>query len=67
MIESSLLEKIKRYCLSFDISPTKFGLKSLNDPNLIADLEAGRELRRDTRLRVEKYLEKLSRKSGRSS
>lgn len=65
MIEEALLSRIKKICIRLDISPTQFGVKSVNDPNLVADLEDGRELRHGTRLRVEKYLANLCRKNPR--
>ncbi len=39
-----LAERIRTYCKSKGVSPTRFGIDVANDPNLVGDLELGRNL-----------------------
>lgn len=60
VVESRLLARIQRYCTASipNISPTRFGIEAVNDPNLVSDLEQGRELRASTRKSIEEFLSK---------
>lgn len=41
----ALLAEIDRHRVQHDMSKTGFGLWAVNDPNLLRDLESGRDLR----------------------
>ena len=43
-----LLHRIERYMRAKRMSPTRFGREAVGDPNLIAQLKDGRELRAAT-------------------
>ncbi len=55
----SLLVRITRCLDANHIPPTRFGRLAVNDPRLVGDLRRGRELRADTRARVEALLTEL--------
>lgn len=54
--EKELADKIIAHCATVGLSPTKFGVQALKDPNLVRDLLAGRELRRKTRHKIQSIL-----------
>ena len=51
-----LLSRIERHLRRKRMSPTRFGREAAGDPNLIAQLRDGRELRSATAQRIEDYL-----------
>lgn len=51
-----LLPLILAHIEKAEISETRFGLDALGDPNFVADLRAGRELRRKTKRRVMEFI-----------
>jgi 2,4-dienoyl-CoA reductase-like NADH-dependent reductase (Old Yellow Enzyme family) len=51
-----LLQRIERHLRARRMSPTRFGRESVGDPNLIAQLKDGRELRAATAQRITDYL-----------
>lgn len=52
-----LLQRIERYMRARRMSPTRFGREAVGDPNLIAQLKDGRELRTTTVLKIVDYLD----------
>lgn len=52
-----LLLRIERHLRLRRMSPTRFGREAVGDPNLIAQLRDGRELRTATAQRVVDYLD----------
>lgn len=52
-----LLLRIERHLRARQVPPTRFGREALGDPNLVAQLRAGRELRTVTQQRILRYLE----------
>lgn len=52
----SLLIKITRFCRATRMPPTKFGRLAVNDPRLVHDLRLGRQPRRKTVERVERFM-----------
>ena len=52
----SLMVKIDRYLRHTNMTATRFGRLSINDPRLVHDLRRGRELRPRTAARVEAFL-----------
>lgn len=57
-IDKDLLQKIEAHLAQTGTKDWEFGRKSINDPALVDDLRAGRELRRGTRDRVLAFLAK---------
>jgi len=51
-----LLHRIERHLRAKLMTPTRFGREAIGDPNLIAQLKSGRELRAATVQRVIDYL-----------
>jgi hypothetical protein len=51
-----MLTIIQRYLRRTGMPATKFGRLAVNDPRLVGDLRNGRELRSDTRARVEDFI-----------
>lgn len=51
-----LLQRIERHLRAKRMSPTRFGREALGDPNLIAQLKDGRELRSATVQKIVDYL-----------
>lgn len=51
-----LLQRIERHLRARRMSPTRFGREAVGDPNLIAQLKDGRELRAATAQRIIAYL-----------
>lgn len=51
-----MLIEIERFLRARRMSPTRFGREAVGDPNLIAQLKMGRELRAATRRRIKDYL-----------
>lgn len=54
--DATILAEIKRFREAHGIAPTAFGRRAIGDANLIANLEAGRELRRATEARVRTFM-----------
>ena len=52
-----LLLRIRRHLLRTGMSRTRFGREVIGDPNLLPQLEAGRQLRPGTARRITAYLE----------
>lgn len=59
-----LIEKIEAHLEASKTSPTKFGVNSLGDPNLVFELREGRWLRGPTRQRVVEYIEQAEAGQG---
>lgn len=55
--EADILADIERFRATHGVPETTFGRKAAADPNLIAGLRAGRELRRSTERRVREYMD----------
>ena len=51
-----LLTSIDLFLRASGMSPTAFGVAVANDPALVHDLRAGREPRRATRCRIERFI-----------
>jgi len=51
-----LLELVNRFLADSGMEPTTFGEKAMNDGNFVRDLRKGREARRRTRERVERFI-----------
>lgn len=51
-----LLERITVYCEDRGLSPTRFGMLSANDPNLVRQVRAGRLLRPETVAKLEVFM-----------
>ena len=60
MIDASphpdLLAEVLAYCEARAVPHTRFGREAVGDGSLVADMLAGRELRKSTRDRVRRYL-----------
>ena len=54
-----MLKIIEKICQKKNISYSRFGRDSIKDPMLIADIKAGRELRRATIYRIFDYLRSI--------
>ena len=52
-----LLRIIERFLAKYGMDPTVFGKNAMNDGNFVGDLRSGREVRRRTRERVERFIE----------
>jgi hypothetical protein len=52
-----LLIRIERHMRRRRMSPTRFGREAVGDPNLLAQLKEGRELRSTTLQRIVDYLD----------
>jgi hypothetical protein len=50
--EHDLIERIEAFLSVSGMKPTAFGKLAIGDANLLAQLKAGRELRRVTRARI---------------
>lgn len=51
-----LLSQIKAFCDARDMTPTEFGRRSINDQNLVFDLEKGRDIRLSTQRRIVDFM-----------
>ena len=51
-----LIEDIEAFRLRHDMTKTRFGIAAANDPNLVDDLENGREPRWQTVQRITEYM-----------
>lgn len=58
-IDNELIEAIESVLLDCNITQSQFGLKAVNDANLLTQLREGRELRRSTRAKVTTCIEDL--------
>lgn len=54
--DPELLAEIIAFCEEREISETRFGMKTVGDKSLIANMKKGRELRRKTRQRVCEFM-----------
>lgn len=54
--EADILADIERFRAEHGVPETTFGRRAASDPNLIAGLRAGRELRRSTEQRVRNFM-----------
>lgn len=54
--DDTLISQIKETLAQRGVTPTAFGRQVANDSMLLLDLEAGRELRRELRVRLAKFL-----------
>jgi len=48
--------RIERFLRATNMPETRFGRLAINDPRLVRDLRNGRELRRRTAARIERFL-----------
>ena len=55
-----ILREILLFCEAHNTTKSAAGRKLINDPNLVFDLEGGREVRRATRLAIREKLAELS-------
>lgn len=55
-IHSDIIDEIDAYCERHSLTATAFGSMAMNDPNFVADLRAGRELRRATEQEIREFL-----------
>lgn len=51
-----LAKEVSAFMAARDLKPTRFGLDALNDKMLLAQLEAGRELRQDSINAIRHYM-----------
>jgi hypothetical protein len=63
-INADILADIERFCAANGVPETTFGRRATSDPNLIAGLRGGRELRRSTELRVRTFMEEHGASNG---
>jgi hypothetical protein len=54
--EADILADIERFRAEHGVPETTFGRRAASDPNLIAGLRAGRELRRSTESKVRSFM-----------
>lgn len=54
--DDTLISQIEQTLSERRVSPTAFGREVANDSNLLLNLKDGRELRRELRVRLEKFL-----------
>lgn len=52
-----LLSIIETFLAKYGMDPTVFGKNAMNDGNFVGDLRSGREVRRRTRERVERFID----------
>ncbi|MFZ3484250.1 hypothetical protein [Sphingomonas sp. 3-13AW] len=55
--EDELLHQIERFRTATGMAETTFGRSAVRDPNLIAGIRSGRELRRGTLARIRSFME----------
>jgi hypothetical protein len=48
---------IERFLREQDLPPTKFGRLAVSDPRLVIDMRNGRQIRDDTRRRIEDFMQ----------
>jgi len=53
---TQLVSDIRGFLKSHGMAPTRFGILATGDPSLVADLEAGRDLRSRTLDRVRSFM-----------
>lgn len=63
-IHTELLAEIEAYCQRHNLSRSNFGLRLMNDPCFVRDIEAGRELRRATIARLQDGMKKTATDQG---
>lgn len=54
-----LLEKVEKHIKHRRMPPTRFGREAVGDPSFVFDLRDGREPRRATVEKVERYLKRM--------
>jgi hypothetical protein len=60
----NLLIEIRLFLLEKGMVPSAFGSRSIGDPNLVSDLNAGRELRHGTLMKVRAFMDSYERESA---
>lgn len=55
-VDHDFLNRIDQFIAERGLTPTTFGVKAINDPDLVRELRDGRELRRKTRERIEQFM-----------
>lgn len=53
-----LLQRVEKHIKERRMPPTRFGREAVGDPRFVFDLRAGREPRRATVERVDRYLQR---------
>jgi adenylate kinase family enzyme len=48
---------IERFLHEHNLPPTKFGRLAVSDPRLVLDMRNGRQVRDDTRARIEDFMQ----------
>lgn len=51
-----MLLEIERFIKAHNMAPSRFGRNAVNDPKLVSNLRAGREMRPATADRVREYI-----------
>lgn len=59
-IDRDLIEAVERCIAERGLTPTSFGEKSINDPDLVRELRNGRQVRWETRKQIEAFIEGVS-------
>lgn len=54
------LEAVEQFLAASGMTPTSFGVRSVNDPTLVHELRRGRECRKATRLRIVEFIQRSS-------
>lgn len=62
-----ILPKIQAFLKRTGMKPWRFGREAAQDPKLVDQLSAGRELRRDTRAKIEAFIAEQSKPRKRSA
>lgn len=57
MTNTELMETIEKFLLTYDISPTTFGVLVAKDPRLIFTMRKGREVREAKRNKILAFME----------
>lgn len=52
-----MLERIEKFCKDKEMSAARFGTLAVRDPRFVYDLRAGREPRKATCARVERFMD----------
>ncbi len=54
---------VERFLRDHNLPPTKFGRLAVCDPRLVSDMRNGRQVRENTRHRIEKFMQSYRRTS----
>lgn len=54
-----LLQQIEAFLEEFEMSPTAFGIKALNDPGFVGGLRSGRDTKMSTAKRCFEYMQRM--------